>query len=86
MRWFEWWKRKPTIEALVWSVRRAVYSDARFRDFEAPRIGIAADAGSGQIILTGAVSTPETRNLTERAARRADGVVTFRKSCEQMLI
>ncbi len=73
MPWLNWWKSEPTPTAVEWSVRRALHGNSRLRDFDAPRIRIAATADR-RIVLSGAVSTPEARDLAEAVARRVPGV------------
>jgi osmotically-inducible protein OsmY len=47
------------------------------RDFEAPRIRIRV-GGVGEVILAGAVSTREARDLVEQVALNVKGIVTVR--------
>jgi osmotically-inducible protein OsmY len=75
MRWFQWWTREATADALEWRVRRALMGEPRLRDVDAPRIRISA-SGDGAITLAGAVSTRQARGLAELVARKVEGVVT----------
>jgi hypothetical protein len=77
MRWFQWWTREPTADALEWRVRRALMGEPRLRDLDAPRIRISA-SGDGAITLAGAVSTRQARGLAELVAPKVEGVVTVR--------
>jgi osmotically-inducible protein OsmY len=77
MRLLKWFKTEPTPTAIEWSVRRALYGDARLRDLDAPRIRIAA-TGEGGVILAGAVSTDEARARAEQIARSVDRVKAVR--------
>lgn len=76
-----WWQREPTSEAIEWSVRRALQGDSRLRDFEAPRIRISAKS-VGEVVISGAVSTAHARELAERVARGAKGVVALRSELQ----
>jgi osmotically-inducible protein OsmY len=77
MRLFNWFSAEPTAKSIEWSVRRALYGDARLRDLDAPRIRVRADE-SGNVVLAGAVSTAGAREWAEQIARKVDHVKTVR--------
>jgi osmotically-inducible protein OsmY len=77
MRLFNWFTSEPTPKSIEWSVRRALYGDARLRDLDAPRIRIKADE-SGHVVLAGAVSTAGAREWAEQIARKVDHVTSVR--------
>ncbi len=73
MRLFKWFKTEPTPTSIEWSVRRALYGDARLRDLDAPRIRITVTA-EGDVVLAGAVSTKGARDWAEQIARSVEHV------------
>ena len=77
MRLFQWFKTEPTPTSIEWSVRRALYGDARLRDMDAPRIRITVTA-EGDVVLAGAVSTKGAREWAEQIARKLEHVKAVR--------
>ena len=73
MKMLKWWKQDLTVGAIDGGVRRALHGDPRLRDFDAPRIRINVSE-RGEVLLDGAVSTPEARQLAERLVRDVKGV------------
>jgi osmotically-inducible protein OsmY len=77
MRLFKTPSSTSSATAVEWAVRRALFGDGRLRDFDAPRIHIRATP-SGDVALSGAVCSPETRVIAERVAMAVDGVTGVR--------
>ena len=69
----KWWNQGLTVGAIDGSVRRALHGHPRLRDFDAPRIRIRV-SDTGEVLLGGAVSTPEARQLAETVVRDVEGV------------
>ncbi len=54
MRWFTWLKSEPSAASIEWSVRRALYDDARLRDADLEqRNGLCSKCSSGRFPAIG---------------------------------
>lgn len=73
MGFFGWLSTRPSVHALEWRVRRALYGDPRLRDFDAPRIEIVTEP-DGRVELRGAVRDAAARELARHVTREVSGV------------